>query len=48
MGLSTYRSVVDVESDRITIVPLPTMVRELIDAVGASHRDQESRSSITR
>jgi len=47
-GLSTYRSVVDLESDRIPTVPLPVMVREVVDAVGASRPDQGSRSSITR
>jgi hypothetical protein len=47
-GLSTYRSVVDVEADRIPTVPLPVMVREVVDAVGTSRPDQELRSSITR
>ena len=46
-GLSTYRSVVDAEADRIPTVPLPVMVREVVAAVSASSPDQGSRSSIT-
>lgn len=47
-GLSAYRSIVDVDADRISWKQLPVMLRQVVDgAVRAGRRAQGSRSSTT-